>query len=292
VPSEGEEVELRGVIESLGSRFYSGGWGHGTLVTEEGPTKITGTLEGHVPGTSVVVRGIYKDSKYGLSLACSSIIVDAVSGEMNVIRAWAKKYVREHEAQIVAAIRFKPAAQRWEMLANAAALEELDIETETAAAIAGKARQYIALVETKKGLMEKGFSDLEAELLITRYRDDVLVVLENDPWLVVCERILAFTRIDATVGADTPRVDEMRMAAAIVQSLVSAQRNGHTAVAPRAVLDDAAKIAGVFVDAVSRVGLPIRYVRLFAGFWQLASMAYAEADIAAWMSEAMRLEDG
>lgn len=287
---DGQEVELRGILETISNRFYSGGWGFGTLSTDKGVVKITGTLEGHVAGSSLIVRGSYKSTTYGLQLDCSSIVVDSVSGDMNVIRSWARKHCAEHEFDIVTLCRHLDDSERWPILADEDRILSEGISKEAAAAIASGAKAYLWLIAAKKGLMEKGFTDREAEKMCTIYGERVMTVLEEDPYSIVIERIVPFGRIDVVVDGRISRADPKRMQAAVVQALSGALRNGHTAVDPKGVRQEAAQMAGVYPDAVERAGLPTRAVRTFDGKLQLRASAYAEADIAAWVMEAVRRE--
>src|SRR4051812_28687788 len=107
VAEDGELVELRGILESLSNRFWSG-WGFGVLTTDRGQIKITGALEGHVAGTSLIVRGAFKETAYGRQLDCSSIVVDSVSGDLTVIRSWAKKACPDFVDDVVRLMRVFP----------------------------------------------------------------------------------------------------------------------------------------------------------------------------------------
>lgn len=281
------EVELRGILDTISNRFWNG-WGYGTLSTDRGVVKITGTLEGHIAGTSLVVRGVYKNSPYGRQLDCSSIIVDVVSGQLNVICAWARKNAKEHEDALLRALRHVPIDARWVRLTEAAWLEKQGFETDAARFIATEAAYYLKFIETKKGLMEQGFTDHEAEALCARYRETVLELFECDPYLFVLERVVGFSRVDTVVNGRVWRTDVRRLHAAVVQALASAQKNGHTAASPRGVQKEAAQLAGVYLDALEEVGFPQRQVVAFEGLWQLRTTAWAEQDIAAWIGEAMK----
>lgn len=286
----GQEVELRGVLDSISSRFYSGGWGFGVLYTDRGLIKITGTLEGHVKGTSLVVRGVFKDSNYGQQLECSSIVVDQVSGELTVIRSWARKHVKDLESEVVNYARPVPVDARWVALCNRDKLEAFGFDVEQAREIATKAKTYLILIETKKDLMNLGFTDAEAEKLLTAYKTKALMVLSEDPYAAVIERVLPFTRIDTVVDGKFARNDTRRLHAAQVQSLVSGHRDGHMAKAPEAVVKEAAQLAGLYPDAVRMCGVPSE-IKEYEGLWQLRSAYYSEADIAAWVTTAMAIEN-
>jgi hypothetical protein len=290
VSTDGQEVELRGILDSISNRFYRGGWGFGTLYTDRGIVKITGTLEGHVTGTSLVVRGAYKDTTYGRQLDCSSIIVDQVSGEMNVIRSWARRHAKEFESDVVRVTKSLEPEERWKFLADAEQLVRAGFDDDVAHELAGRAKSYLLLIETKKGLMEQGFSDQEAEKLCAHYKEGVLRILDEDPYGIVIDRVLAFTRIDTVVDGKVARNDVRRLHAAVVQSLVGAMRNGHTAVDPKGAQREAADIAGVYIDAVQNAGLP-KVVVLFNDKLQLRTTAWNEQDIAAWLIEAMKIEE-
>lgn len=291
VAEEGAAVELRGVLDSISNRFYTGGWGYGVLYTDSGYIQITGTLEGHVKGTSLIVRGAFKESSYGRQLECSSIIVDQVSGDLTVIRSWARKYVKDHEAEIVAAARRQPIEERWTFLCNRDALVGAGLAEDVAVEVAQGAKLYLILIETKKELMAKGFTDNEAEKLCQNYGGSkVMGILEQDPYAIVIDRVLAFTRIDTVVDGKVPRNLARRLHAALVQALVSAQRNGHMACDPRGATHEAAGLAGVYQDAIQAAGLPTAIVQ-YDGKLQLRSAAYSERDIAEWVMAAMKLEE-
>lgn len=287
VGEDGQEVELRGILEVISNRFYVGGWGYGTLATDRGNIKITGTLEGHVVGTSIVVRGAFKDTPYGNQLDCSSIIVDSVSGDMTVIAAWARKNCKEHLADIVRVTKYQGHNERWTFLCDPEMLVAAGIGDEEARSIAGAARSYLKLIETKKGLMEKGFTDREATVLCKAHGELVLEIFEADPYGIVIDRILAFSRIDVVVNGRFPRNDKRRLHAALVQALVAAARNGHTAMPPKGAMKEAAEIAGVYVDALQGAGLPKQIV-IYGANLQLKTTAWAEQDIATWAIEAMK----
>jgi hypothetical protein len=287
--NDGQEVQLKGILESLSNRFWSG-WGFGVLVTDEGSVKITGALEGHVAGTSLIVRGQYKESPYGRQLDCSSIVVDSVSGDMSVIRAWARKSCREHEAEVVRVTRNLEAAERWPLLADATSLAAVEMAEDVARKISVLAASYLLLIATKKGLMEKGFTDNEAEAMFRAYGERVEAVLEEDPYGIVIDRILSFSRVDVVVAGRIVRNDPRRLHAAQVQALVASLRNGHTAVSPKGVEREAAEIAGVYVDAIRTAGRPRSQIYEYDGKLQLRGYAYAEQDIATWVVEAMKLE--
>lgn len=286
--AEGQEVELRGVLETISNRFYRGGWGYGTLVTDHGRTvKITGALEGHVAGTSLIVRGQYKESAYGLQLDCSGIVVDSVSGELAVIAAWARKHMKEHKEEVLRVVRPKPPADRWPFLCEAKNLIQGGFSEELATKVARAAKFYLLLIETKKGLMEHGFTDHEAEEMCATYGDKVEQVLETDPFDMVLRGIITFNRMDAVDDGRTARNGSRRLQAAVVQALASAQRQGHTAVYPKGVYKEAADMAGVYPEAIVHAGLPQQAV-MYNGRLQLRRVAWAEQDIAVWVLEAMR----
>lgn len=290
VGADGQEVELRGILESISNRFYSGGWGFGTLQTEQGLVKITGTLEGHVAGTSLVVRGSYKDSNYGLQLDCTSIVVDSVSGDMHVIRSWVRKACKDHESEVVRVTRMLDAAERWPLLANAKELERAGLAEDVARLVGSLAKAYLKLIETKKGLMELGFTDHEAEAMCAAYGETVMQVLADEPYSIVLDRILAFHRVDAVVAGRVPRNHPPRLQAALVQALAGGLRNGHTAMSPKGAQQEAAEIAGVYLDAMLRIEIPKKQITTYDGKLQLRPTAWAEADIAAWIWEAVKLE--
>lgn len=289
MPVDGQEVELRGVLDSLSSRFYSGGWGFGTILTEHGAVKITGTLEGHVVGTSIAIRGTYKTTAYGQQVDCSSIVVDAVGGEIHVIRAWARKYCQELETEVVRVCRVQKPEDRWAVLTNVEQLQAAGFSEEQARVVALNAKTYLLIIEMKRELMQRGFSDREAQKMLDAYGpEDVFVILEEDPFGIVIDRVLPFSRIDA-VAANVPRGDRRRLHAAQVQTLVGQMRNGHTALRPRAVMKEAAEIAGVYPDKIQAVGYPREIVDR-GDFWQLASTAEVEEQVADWLAFAMKLE--
>lgn len=289
----GGAAELRGVLIDLSKRFYTGGWGYGQLRLEDGGVlKITGTLEGHVAGTSLVVRGTYKTSKYGRELECTSIIVDSVSGALTVIEAWAHKWCRDHEEVVIRAIRHvREPDKRWGVLVDHEQLQELGVAEEDACAIAIAAQAYLASIKLKRALMELGFTDAEAEALYGRYKIEAVRVIEDDPYLAVLERVLAFNRIDAVVGERFRRDEPQRLRAAQVQALVGMLRDGHTAQQLYGVQKVAADIAGVYVDAIIRCGPPTQ-IWVQGDYWQLRRAAYQENDIARWIARAAQLEDG
>lgn len=288
MPVHATEVELRGVLDTISNRFYTGGWGWGTLYTDQGIVRITGALEGHVAGTSLVVRGAYKDTAYGRQLDCSSIMVDAVSGNLEVIRSWLRRYCPEVDEDLIVRI-CKPLKldARWPLLVDAHALVRAGLGEELAAALAASAANYLLMIELKKGLMEKGFTDQEADRLLLHYRDDVNAVLEADCFRATIERVVAFHRIDLVLGQGHPRNHARRLQAAMVQALVGAMRNGHTARLPTGVYREAAELAGVYPETVKAVDIP-REVIAYEGLLQLRSVAYCEQDIATWVVEAMK----
>ena len=286
--SEEQVVELRGVLESVSARFWSG-WGFATLQSEDGRlVKITGTLEGHVAGSSVLVRGVYVESRYGRQLDCSSIAVDSVSGELAVIRGWARRSVKGLEHDVVTRMRRIAIKDRWAVLSSEALLIDAGFACDDAKKIAEAARGYLLFIEAKRGLMERGFTDKESAALWTRYDESVLQVVDQDPYLPVLEGVLGFARVDVVLGGPFPRTHERRLHAAQVAAVLSVQRLGHTATLPSAMVKEAAQLAGVYTDAVERSGRPTRYVARFDHYVQLKSTAHAEADIAAWIGEATR----
>lgn len=288
VTSDDSEMQLRGVLESISNRFWSG-WGYATLSTDKGETvKITGALEGHVAGTSVIVRGAFKESNYGRQLECSSIVVDSVSGELTVIRAWARKNCEEYVNELTAALHGIHAAQRWERLSDPSFLVSARFEQEAARSIAAAAKMYLLLIEAKKGLMTKGFTDHEAEKMCDFYGERVEQKLESDPFAVVLDGILGFNRIDGFVAGKLPRNEPKRLWAAMLQALVSAQQNGHTAQPPMAVFKDAATMAGVYPETVAAAGLPPQIVE-YKDHYQLRGTQWAETIIARFVTEALRI---
>lgn len=290
--SEGVEVELRGILEKISNRFWNG-WGFGELSTDQGLIKITGALEGHVAGTSLIVRGSYKESNYGRQLDCSAIVVDSVSGDINVIRAWVRKAFPdspEIEVQVMRLCRFLDRTERWDILVDAARLRKEGFSAEEAAKVSLHAQGYLRFIELKKGLMEKGFTDREAEHMWECYGEEVLEVLEQDPYSFVIDRIIAFNRIDSVVSERFPRNDEQRLRAAMVQALVGGLKNGHTALEPLAVMAEAAELTGVYVDAVRQVEPPWGTIVQFEGKMQLRAAARAEENIAEWILRAVELE--
>lgn len=283
-----QEVELRGILESISNRFW-GGWGYGTLLTaDRGTIKIVGALEGHVSGTSVIVRGSYKQSNYGRQLDCSSIVVDSVSGELSVVRSWARKALKDAESDVVWIARQVPVAERWAFLADFDKLLAAGVESELAHRIATLAKSYLLLIEAKKGLMQQGFTDKEAETLCSAYGEKVMKQLEEDPYGIVIDRNLSFGRVDTVVGGRIVRNDRRRLHAAVVQALVSTMRNGHTAAAPAAIMKEAAEMASVYPDAIIAVGHPVSQVALYDGKLQLRVASWAEQDVACWVLEAMK----
>ena len=297
MPMHAAEVELRGVLDTISNRFYTGGWGFGTLYTDQGMVRITGSLEGHVAGTSLVVRGNYKDTAYGKQLDCSTIMVDSVSGNLEVIRAWLRKHVADaDEEKVVSICRPYRLEDRWPLLTNAEKLEHAGLSAADAVKFARAAAYYLLMIELKKGLMEKGFHDQEANKLTAHYGVDVNDVLEADCFLAVCERVVTFNRMDAVLGQGFPRNHPRRLQAAMVQALVGAMRNGHTAQVWRAVNREAAEMAGVYPDTVRAVPLPKEIVSHGedpghvenAELVQLRSVGYLEQGIAKWVVEAMK----
>lgn len=281
------EVELRGVLDSISNRFYTGGWGWGTLYTDQGIIRITGSLEGHVVGTSLVVRGGYKDTAYGRQLDCSSIRVDSISGNLEVIRAWLRKYCKDaDEETVVELCRPLRLEQRWPLLTDKDALETAGLSAEEAVRISSAAELYMVMIALKRGLMEKGFSDHEADKLATRYGEDINVILEADCYRPVIEQVISFNRMDVVIGAEMPRNHPRRLQAAMVQALVRSMRNGHTAQVPRAVYKEAAEMADVYIDAVESAEKP-REIVVYNDRLQLRSIAYAEQAIASWVIEAV-----
>jgi len=290
------EIEMRGVLEQVSNRFYSRGWGFGTLLTEKGPIKIVGTLEGHVAGTSLIVRGTYKDSAYGRQLDCSSIIVDSVSGDLTVVRGFLRKNkaLRDHETEILFVVRDLTSDERWIALQDAGVLQKLGLERELARIVETEVTLYFVLITTKRGLMEQGLTDKEADALVLKYHTDAVRRLREDPWGIVVARVLAFQRVEAVVGRHSyPRVYPRRLQAAVVQALAGQLRNGHTAVPHDAVMREAANIASVYPDAVARAPLPWEAVMVFGDdLLQLKAAGYAEADIAAWITGIKRDPSG
>jgi hypothetical protein len=281
------DVELRGVLSTISARFYAGGWGFGTLQTDDGLVKITGTLEGHVEGTSLVVRGAFKDTAYGRQLDCSSIIVDSVSGNLAVIRAWARRQCPDYIDDIERVCRKAVPRERWAVLSSEIELCKAGLQLAKAAAIAAVAQSYLALIRTKKGLMELGFTDSESEKLCKTYGEQVNRVLSEDPYVVVLGRALSFSRVDAVMAGRTPRNHPRRLHAAQVQALLDGQRYGHTAMVPVAVEQEAADMAGVYREAIATAGVP-REIVSYDGWYQLRSVAAHEQSIATWFVEAMK----
>jgi hypothetical protein len=239
-----------------------------------------------VTGTSLIVRGSFKESAYGRQLDCTSIIVDSVSGQLSVVRSFVRKTksLRDWETEILFVVRELEPDERWEVLKRADKLTVLGLDVALAKKVAEEVNIYFALITTKRGLMEKGFTDEEADALVGSYGTEALLMLDEDPYGIVIERVLAFQRVDAVVGDRHPRTLPRRLHGAIVQALSGQLRNGHTAVPPDAVLREAASIASCYVDAVERVGLPEAVVRRYGALLQLRAAAHAEADIAAWIA--------
>jgi hypothetical protein len=257
------------------------------LTTDQGQVKITGALEGHVAGTSVVVRGAFKETAYGKQLDCSSIVVDSVSGELTVIRSWARKVCAEFAEDIVALMRAKPIDERWAALCDPVQLVCRSIGEDEAKTIARYAKNYLALIVAKKGLMEKGFTDNEAEKLCARYGGYVEQKVEEDPYGIVIDRTLGFNRVDVVVNGRIVRNDPRRLGAAMVQALKAAGSNGHTAATAAWVQKEAAAMAGVYVEAVRSTKLPAEIVASETVL-QLRGVASAEISIAKWIAAAAR----
>lgn len=290
MPEDGREVEFKGILESVSKRFYTGGWGFGILRTETGQVKITGALEGHVTGTSLRVRGAFAESKYGTQLQCTAIVVDSVSNELPVIASWATKYCKDYFVEIHRACRDTDPEDRWELLKSAELLRKVGFSEEAAVFVSEEATKYLIMIQQKLELMEMGFTDKEAEELANTYGLDAKKTLDEDPYLVVLDRVLVFTRVDAVVGERYPRTTPRRLDAAMVQALASELRNGHTAMPPEAVVSSAATLAGVFekaVELLANKGLTSRITR-YGDLWQLSDVARTEKKIARWVVTALR----
>ncbi len=290
VPENGKEVEFKGVLESLSKRFYTGGWGYGVLRTEKGQVKITGALEGHVPGTSVRVRGAFAESKYGTQLQCTAIVVDSVSGDLPVVAAWATKYCKDYFVEIHRACRNLEPEDRWEFIQDKERLLLSGFTEEAAQFVSEEAKNYFAMIQTKLELMEMGLTDKEAELLVQSYGLDAKSIMEDDPYLVVLDRVLVFTRVDAVVGERYTRLHPRRLDAALVQAIASELNNGHTAVYPEGAIKGAAALAGVFPIAIEgwiTKGLTNRIV-MTGELMQLSDVARIERNIARWVGKALR----
>jgi hypothetical protein len=283
-------VELRGILIGVSNRFYTNGWGYGQLQTDTTIMKITGALEGHVQGTSVIVKGKYKTTQYGTEVECSSIMVDSVSGELSVLQAWARKRCKEHEDAVMRAVRQRPVAERWALLLDVHALQSAGVEECAAIDIAVAAQLYMQSIKMQRELMELGFTDNEAEKLFARYEDGAMKKIEEDPYGVVIERVVAFTRVDTVVANRFDRNDGRRLQAALVQALVGLLRDGHTAGGRLAVQKHAADGAGVYVDAIVRTKLPYQIVER-GDFLQLRTIAQQEHTIAHWINAAADLEN-
>ncbi len=289
---DGGAVELRGILMTLSNRFYTGGWGYGQLQTERHEiVKITGNLEGHVVGTSLIVRGEYKDGKFGRELACSSIMVDSVSGELNVVHAWARKHCKKYEKTVLMVMRGVPAEERWEALVDVKRLMRAPMSEDDALAIANAAVTYLASIQTKRALMEKGFTDAEADRLYGRYKEKAVSVIDEDPYRSVLERVLPFGRVDAVVSARFARNDPQRLRAAQVQALVGLLRDGHTCASRFSMQQLAADIAGLYPEEIIRVGVPRAIVEFEDGDVQLKKLARQETAIARWVARALEREE-
>lgn len=283
-------VELRGILISVSNRFYTNGWGFGQLQTDTAIMKITGALEGHVQGTSVIVKGKYKTTTYGTEIECSSIMVDSVSGELPVLQAWARKRCKEHEAAVMHAVRQVPTDSRWALLTDAHALQGVGVEECASVDIAVAAQLYLQSIKTMRELMELGFTDNEAERLFARYEEHAMQKIEEDPYGVVLERVVPFARVDIVVASRFDRNDKRRLQAAMVQALVGLLRDGHTAGGRLAVQKHAADGAGVYTDAIVRTPLPYQIVER-GDFLQLRKVAGQEHTIADWLRRAADLEN-
>jgi hypothetical protein len=283
-------VELRGILISISNRFYTNGWGWAQLQTDTTVVKVTGALEGHVQGTSVIVKGKYKTTQYGTEVECSSIMVDSVSGELSVLQAWARKRCKEHEVAVMQAVRQVSAPDRWALLVDMHSLQARGVEETASIDIAVAAELYLQSIKMQRELMELGFTDNEAEKIFGRYEEAAMKKIEEDPYGVVLERVLPFTRVDSVVSSRFDRNDSRRLQAAMVHALVGLLRDGHTAGNRFAVQKHAADGAGVYVDAIVRTKLPYQIMER-GDFLQLRTISKQEGTIAKWIHAAADLEN-
>jgi hypothetical protein len=306
---------MRGILTEISSRFWSNSWGYGTLKSKEhGEFKVTGTLEGHVRGTCLIVRGEYtEEGKYGAQIKCNSILVDSVSNDVYVIRAWAiqtfkhdddTEDTKEEQSELVeslADICYKiDEADRWNVLCDEVLLEELGMDPKFAHKVAKSANLYVKGIEAKRDLMKLSFTSREAEKIYAFYGDSAVSDWVRDPYEVTIRDVVGFARADAVVGA-TPDIsvsptDTQRLIAAMLQALRAASRNGHTALKEPALLKEAAEIAGVYEEAVYRAMSHVVWVGAqtiqrphlarFGQLVQLPDTAEHEETIAQWIATA------
>lgn len=285
--NHGDPVEIKGVISDLNPRVWARGWTTGKLraLATRIEYKITGILEGYVTGTRVTVRGTWKeDPKYGGSIAVDAVLVDELTGDAVVVESWFAKKLPDYFHVAVKVIDMAAAARRWEILRSSEELQyHIALDKDSADKVAGEVDLYLKNLEAMKHIMAKGFTEQEANRILSEYRTQAELVMSADIYTLVHDEVVPFHRVDviAQEHYDAERTSTPRVCAAVAAALLEAARNGHTGLGIHEACEEGAKHAGLYPDAVSEV-LPecMQYFRQYGDLLQLRRLAQDEANIA------------
>lgn len=281
----GDVVELKGTLTDLSTRVWARGWSFGKIRAQNRVEyRITGILEGHVEGTQVTVRGVWKDDpKRGGGIALDSIMVESLSGDSFSVEAWFQKHLPEHEEVGEHVIREVLTADRWDVLADAEALVDLGCSAVEALEVAKAVSTYLASIASKKFLLSIGFTEQEANRIMARYKTGADMVLAVDPYELVHDEVVAFHRVDVVAMGyyGTTAMDETRICGALSAALLEAARNGHTGLGVHEVCVSAAEYAGVYPDTIKEA-LPrcLKYFVQYDGILQTRRLARDERAVA------------
>lgn len=308
-----QEIEVSGELVELSSRFYSEGWGFGTLRLHSGRMmKITGTLQSRTVGENLVVKGRWNTTgKYGPQLEAEMIALDVKNGTTSSIKAWMKKiakatasFIGSEEPDLLPRLLeaadtvcgFVEPHLRWDTLSSEIALVALNVPD--AAFIAEAAKKQLEVYRKVEQLQKWGFNDRE----IHRIGDKRILDLNTakDLYELVTEPTsFSFHRLDhiACFAFDVELTADERMRAGICWTMIKAHEDGHTAVEVSDLGRRAADILQLYPPAVlswllvqdlenGNGGNTQLDLKLYGDVIQTAQMAGCEATIASYMREA------
>jgi hypothetical protein len=282
----GDPVEVKGVISDLNPRVWARGWTTGKLraLATRTEYKITGILEGYITGTRVTVRGTWKeDPKYGGGIAVDAVLVDELTGDAVVVEAWFAKKLPDHFPVSYRVTAVVPIERRWEVLRSADELTALGIERDDAEKVAMEVDIYLRNLEAMKHIMAKGFTEQEANRILSEYRTQAELVLDADIYTLVHDEVVPFHRVDliAQEQYSVERTAVPRICAGVAAALIEAARNGHTGLGVHEACVEGAKHAGLYPDIVQEV-LPecMQHFKIYGDLVQLRRLANDEVSIA------------
>lgn len=282
----GDPIEVKGVITDLNPRVWARGWTTGKLraLATRTEYKITGILEGYVPGTRVTVRGTWKeDPKYGGGIAVDAVLVDELTGAAVVVEAWFQKKLEDYAHVAACVVSLVPVERRWEVLRSSEELQALGVAADEAEKVAIEVDLYLRNLEAMKHIMAKGFTEQEANRILVEYRTQAELVMEADIYTFVHDEVVPFHRVDliAQEHYGVERTSATRICAGVAAALIEAARNGHTGLGVHEACVEGAKHAGLYPDIVQEV-LPecMQHFRIYDDLLQLRRLASDEASIA------------